>query len=71
MITAVKTAEDEREATTTATAAAFPGSHGCPMCPAGRGRAGGEAPSGPLYSLLHLRVWPPSESTVDTNKGLD
>lgn len=41
--------------------------------PAGQvreGRGGGwEAPSGPLYSLLHLRVRPPSEGAVDTRGG--
>lgn len=29
------------------------------------GREGGRLLWGPLYSLLHLRVWPPSETTVD------
>lgn len=41
VIAAVKTAEDEREATT-ATSTTFPRSHGCPMCSAGQvGRVGG------------------------------
>lgn len=41
VIAAVKTAENEGEATT-ATAAAFPGSHGCLMSAAGKvGRVGG------------------------------
>lgn len=72
MVSVVKTTEDGGEAAataaTTATPTTLPRRHGDPMSN-WSGREGGEAPSGPLYSLLHLRVWSPSESTVDTKRG--